>query len=472
MAKRLTATGPVEGPWALPEGWRWERLSSLLSEFVAGKRPKGGVAGIIEGSLSIGGEHLRWDGSVSSDNPRYIPHAFANTIPAAKIAANDILVVKDGATTGKTAYARPGLEDMFVNEHVFIVRVDPTVAEARYVFLWLWSQPGFGQIMKDFRGAAQGGIGRTMPDVVSVPLPPLEDQRHIVARVEELFTEIDDGEAALARARENLATWRKALLKAAVTGELTADWRAANPAADTGADLFARIVDERRLRGVAQRIEQDEKDCMTVDVTNGRSSLPEGWTWARIGDLFDVFVGATPSRTDNSLWNGDVPWVSSGEVGFCRISDTREKINRAALRGSAGRLHPPGTVMLGMIGEGRTRGQAAILDIEAAHNQNCASIRVSETSIPPEYIYLVLAEQYERTRRSSSGGNQPALNKERVKAICIPLPGATECRTIAAIYDEASEAIDALEAERVLIGDSVATLRQSVLAAAFRGELA
>ena len=71
-------------------------------------------------------------------------------------------------------------------------------------------------------------------------------QRAIVARIDELFTELDDGEAALARARADLGTWRKALLKAAVTGELTADWRAANPPTETGADLLARILAERR----------------------------------------------------------------------------------------------------------------------------------------------------------------------------------------------------------------------------------
>lgn len=75
--------------------------------------------------------------------------------------------------------------------------------------------------------------------------PPIETQRRIVARIDELFSELDDGEEELARARADLATYRKALLKAAVTGELTADWRLSASIVETGADLLTRILDDR-----------------------------------------------------------------------------------------------------------------------------------------------------------------------------------------------------------------------------------
>ena len=79
----------------------------------------------------------------------------------------------------------------------------------------------------------------------AIPIAPLPEQRRIVARIDELFAEIAEGEAALQRARQGLDTWRRALLKAAVTGELTRDWREANRPAETGADLLARIRAER-----------------------------------------------------------------------------------------------------------------------------------------------------------------------------------------------------------------------------------
>ena len=82
-----------------------------------------------------------------------------------------------------------------------------------------------------------------------MPVAPLPEQRRIVARIDELFAEIAEGEAALERARQGLDTWRRALLKAAVTGELTRDWREANGPTETGADLLARIRAGREASG-------------------------------------------------------------------------------------------------------------------------------------------------------------------------------------------------------------------------------
>lgn len=141
--------------------------------------------------------------------------------------------------------------------------------------------------------------------------------------------------------------------------------------------------------------------------------LPEGWIWTTLGEAFKVYVGATPSRKASEYWEGLIPWVSSGEVAFCEIHETRETITELGLQNTSTEVHPPGTVLLGMIGEGKTRGQAAILEIHASHNQNPAAIRVSETSVPPEYVYHFLKLEYERTRKIGSGNNQPALNKSQ-----------------------------------------------------------
>jgi type I restriction enzyme S subunit len=126
--------------------------------------------------------------------------------------------------------------------------------------------------------------------------------------------------------------------------------------------------------------------------------LPNGWAWVNIGYLFDVKIGATPSRQKDEYWNGNVPWVSSGEVAFGRIKSTREKITVEGLNNSSAKLNPTGTVLLAMIGEGRTRGQAAILDIAAANNQNAAAILCSHTPIPPEWVFYWFMFRYEETR--------------------------------------------------------------------------
>ena len=128
----------------LPIGWQWRTLRSLTADYFSGKRPKGGVAGIDEGPLSLGGEHLRWNGTIDLTTPRRIPEPFADTMRGSELAPDDILIVKDGATTGKTAFVRNLPERAFVNEHVFVLRPSEEVLP-RYLFYWLWSQPGFAK---------------------------------------------------------------------------------------------------------------------------------------------------------------------------------------------------------------------------------------------------------------------------------------------------------------------------------------
>jgi type I restriction enzyme S subunit len=305
---------------------------------------------------------------------------------------------------------------------------------------------------------------------VAVPVAPLPEQRRIVARIDALFAEIVEGEAALAAARKGLETFRRALLKAAVSGELTKDWRAANPPAETGHDLFVRIAKARAAKSpVKGRGRRNSYASPANSVSPPKT--PDGWAWPTLGQLFAISTGSTPSRADPTLWNGGIPWVSSGEVAFCRIRSTHETISALGLGNRATRLHPVGTVLLAMIGEGKTRGQCAILDLAAANNQNAAAIRVSETPIPPEFIYHVLEERYFRSRRESQGGNQPALNTGKVSEMMVPLPPLAEQTEILRRVSDALAAVADTQALLDAEAADAARLKQSILKAAFEGRL-
>jgi type I restriction enzyme S subunit len=205
--------------------------------------------------------------------------------------------------------------------------------------------------------------------------------------------------------------------------------------------------------------------------TSELPELPEGWVWTKFGQIFNVFVGSTPSRKEPSFWGGHIPWVSSGEVAFCRIKQTKESITTEGLNSSSTKVHPVGTVMLGMIGEGKTRGQAAILDIAAAHNQNTAAIRVSETPIPPEYVYYYLEYRYLETRQVGAGNNQQALNKALVEDFVLPLPPLDELAIIVREVDRRLSEADRLEATLQANLKRAERLRQAILKKAFSGEL-
>jgi len=127
--------------------------------------------------------------------------------------------------------------------------------------------------------------------------------------------------------------------------------------------------------------------------------------------------------------------------------------------------------MLGMIGEGKTRGQAALLKIDAAHNQNTAAIRVSDTKYSPKYVYHFLFYVYERTRNIGSGNNQKALNKERVRNIVIPFCSALEQKEIVNEIESRLSVVDQLEQTIKENLQKAKALRQSILKKAFSGEL-
>ncbi len=310
---------------------------------------------------------------------------------------------------------------------------------------------------------------------IPVPFPPLPEQHRIVAEIEKQFTRLDASVVSLKRVLANLKRYRASVLKAACGGKLVpteaelaqAEGRDYEPADR----LLERILAERRARWETQENRRGKYREPSPPAISDLPDLPEGWVWSRIGESFEVYVGSTPRRARSDFWNGDIPWVSSSEVSFSRIKATREYITEGGLKNSSVTLHPIGTVLLGMIGEGKTRGQVSILDIPACNSQNSAAIRVSEAGLPPEYVFFYLWGQYDATRRIGSGNNQPALNKSRVQELLMPLPPlAEQCR----IVTEVERRLSVIQQAKAAVEASLtraSRLRQSILKQAFSGKL-
>ena len=197
----------------LPIGWADVSLEVICETITTGRRPKGGVRGINEGVLSLGGEHVSADGHVDLTTPRFIPPKFAAGLAAPRILPNDILVVKDGATTGKIALVDSRFEhtEAYPNEHVFVCRAAPGI-EARLLFTFLRSEAGRTAILSDFRGAAQGGISRGFADKVHIPLAPQAEQSRIIARLDALTARITRARTELNRVKALAEKSREAIL--------------------------------------------------------------------------------------------------------------------------------------------------------------------------------------------------------------------------------------------------------------------
>ncbi len=196
-----------------------------LNKFVtleSGLRPKGGVGGILDGIPSLGGEHLNVDGGFTFEKIKYIPEDFFETLNKGHIYPHDIIVVKDGATTGKTSFVGNDFpyKRAAVNEHLFIVRVDPKVAFPKYVFYCLYSSEGQQQILSDFRGATIGGISRDFPRNVNVPLPTMTKQIQIANFLDHKTEKIDNLIAIENQKIQLLKEYRQSLISEAVTGKI------------------------------------------------------------------------------------------------------------------------------------------------------------------------------------------------------------------------------------------------------------
>jgi len=168
--------------------------------------------------------------------------------------------------------------------------------------------------------------------------------------------------------------------------------------------------------------------------------LPEGWHRSTLGDIARITSGGTPDRSEPSYWGGTVPWVTTGEIQFNTITDTAEKITEAGLKNSSAKLFPPGTLLMAMYGQGKTRGQVAKLAIEASTNQNSAAILLNEGH-DPDFYFQFLWWKYDEIRDFGHSGGVSHLNAGLLKLIGVPVAPIDEQRKVARILGSWDAAI-------------------------------
>lgn len=193
---------------------------------------------------------------------------------------------------------------------------------------------------------------------------------------------------------------------------------------------------------------------------------------AAIGAIGKVGSGATPARSNSRYWaDGTVPWVTSGALNDPVIDQPSAFISEAALRETAVKLWPSGTVLVAMYGEGRTRGRAAELVIESTCNQACAAIQVDPQVVRPRFLRWFLNSQYQQNRALASGGVQPNLSVGLVRAIEVPTPSLDRQDQIVAELEERADQNGRLVTAVEQGLRRAECLRNSLLASAFSGKL-
>jgi type I restriction enzyme S subunit len=333
---------------------------------------------------------------------------------------------------------------------------------------YYFKSPDFRELIcADVTGVG-GSLTRAQPrrvDSFPVPIPPVAEQKRIADKLDSLLSRVDGCRERLDRVTAILRRFRQSVLSAAISGKLTEDWREANPTKRSASELIELIAAARANTAYKQPKMDDE------GIDAPERELPLNWTWCRVRDIADVRLGGTPSRKIEEFWGGEIAWVSSGEVSNCRIASTNEYITDLGLSESNAKIYPTGTVLIAMIGEGKTRGQSAILDVPATTNQNSAGLVFDTPHIEPEYVWLWALSEYERNRNIGRGGNQPALNGAKVRALPVPLPPFDEQKEIVRRVMDIFLMVELLESRFREGRSCVDSLTRAFLAKAFRGAL-
>ena len=243
-------------------------------------------------------------------------------------------------------------------------------------------------------GAVGLGIGRKNVNAqnlskIQFPLPPLNEQKRIVTKIEALQTRSTAIKEELEAIKPLLNQFRQSVLAAAFRGDLTKDWREQNPDVEPAEVLLERIRVERRRRWEEAELEKMKakgkvpkddnwktryKEPEPIN-SDGLSELPDAWCWVSVEQFADIGTGATPLRKNTKYYDGGtIPWVTSGALNEIFIETAEEYITPVAINETNAKVFPKHTLLIAMYGEGKTRGKVSELLIEAATNQACAAL--------------------------------------------------------------------------------------------------
>src|SRR5258708_7976181 len=280
VAERVEELPKADGPWALPEGWCWGVLGALGTWTGGGTPSKanatfwtnGTVPWVSQKDMKVAvigeTEDKVTAAAVEGSSAKYVPEGSVLMVMRSGILKHSFPV----AITDRVVTLNQDLRALTP-----LAGISPNYI-ARY--LALAANRVLEECSKD--GTTVDSIEVAALERLQVPLAPLAEQRRIVAQVDALFAEIGEGMAALAAARKGLATFRPALLKAAVSGELTKDWRAENAISETGLDILNRL---RKCHPNASPTRAGWRPKSELPI------LPENWTWCAIEEAGEVQLG-------------------------------------------------------------------------------------------------------------------------------------------------------------------------------------
>ena len=277
--------------------------------------------------------------------------------------------------------------------------------------------------------SATGSTIKNVPlkaiDDFFVPLPPLAEQRRIIAEIEKWFSLINQIEQGKADLQTVIKQTKSKILDLAIHGKLIPQ----DPNDEPASELLKRINPAAEIT------------CDNGHYQNLPFEVPQNWSWTTLGKIGRWQSGSTPSRLNKDYYNGNIPWLKTGDLNDGYITHIPEYITEKALNETSVKLNPAGSVLIAMYGA--TIGKIGILTYPATTNQACCACETFNV-IDKEFLFFFLLSHRDEFIKMGGGGAQPNISKEKILNTYIPLPPFTEQKRIVSAVRKAFVQLDTI----------------------------
>jgi len=474
----------MEEKQELPQGWVWTTVGQI-GKAVTGNTPSTSKPEFYGGNIPFFKPSDLGHGYSLTEAETNLTEAGARS--ARVLPAESILVTCIGATIGKTGFAKVAGT---TNQQINALVPDTSIVFPQFGYFAFISPILFRQVIGNASSTTLPILNKSKFEALKFPLPPLPEQRRIVAKLEELISRLDAGVAAVRRTQALLKRYRQSVLHAAVTGELTRAWREAHPApAETGAALLARIRAERRAQWEAAQVAKrggqlplndgwkSKYEEPAAPDTSELPELPAGWAWTNLEALaWDSGYGTSEkcSYESTGLPVLRIPNVVKGQLSF-------ENIKRAA---PSAKINVSETVAPGDLLIIRTNGsksligRAAVVFDAIQQPTHFASYLIRFRLLNEPMLHRWISATWNSfdnrkwiEEHAASSAGQHNISLGTLNNLPIPLPPLAEQAEIVAEVERRLTVLDALSQTLTAELTRAERLRQSLLHRAFTGRL-
>lgn len=430
------------------------------------------------------------DGSYLDKSRRFLTSAKAADLGCTFLKRGDVLVARMPDPLGRACIFPGDAKKAVTVVDVCVIRGHSEHFDAEWLMHFVNAAPFRASIHALQSGSTRKRISRGNLSTLLLPIPPRAEQSRIVAQLEELLFDLGAGMAELKVAQKKLGQYQRSLLKAAVEGALTAEWRARHTPTETGIQLLERVLTERRVRWEAKQLAKFAEQGKTPPKdwqkkypepvqpdTTDLPDLPEGWVWASLDMLGEIASGvAKGTKRDAAVEVREVPYLRVANVqrGFLDLSEVKTIL--ATERDIAELTLQAGDILFNEGGDRDKLGRGWVWRNEVEnciHQNHVFRMRPFLPEVLPELISHH-GNTFGKTWFQSAGKqttNLASINMTMLRMFPVPLGSADEQRELLSQLDMQIEQLDRQEKAVELGLKQSAAQRQNILRAAFAGQL-